>query len=323
MAKPTSDAVSDLRRLLQDPYAYIEYLDEEATDVLSYRSATAKEIESSRKLLANQYAHVVDDGFEAVSKDVDGDAKGKLDALQSSDRPVAQTPSARPRQGWSDRQIEQKARALHRVLWQSRSSTHGISRTSDPTALLDPEVALSVLGYECRPVDSIGIWDGQNGMADVAGQIDIESKIVLVSDKFSKSARKFTVAHELGHAVMHPHLGVQHQDKLLNGSNSSRDKVEHEANRFATFFLMPAKLLRKRFEALFLTDKFELSEDTTFALAGDAGTKLLMSIRSVREISRRLAEAPSYNGRHFDPLHVQFGVSREAMAIRLEELSLV
>jgi Zn-dependent peptidase ImmA (M78 family) len=273
--------------------------------------------------LANQYAHIGDGGFEAVSKGVEAEGKVKVEIAQSDVRPNVQAISARPRQGWSDRQIELKVRTLQRSMWQSQAQSHGIARGTDPIALLDPEVALADLGYECRPVDSIGIWGGQSGMADVAGQIDTVNKIVLVSDKFSRLARKFTVAHELGHAVMHQHLGTQHQDKLLNGSSSSRDKVEREANRFATLFLMPAKLLRKRFTALFLADRFVLSEDTAFALAGDAGAKLLMSMRSVRELARLLAEVPSYNGRNFDPLHVQFGVSREAMAIRLEELSLV
>lgn len=322
MAKLAMQRVSELRRLLQNPYAYIEHLEEREADETSYRAASAKEIKSSRKRLENQYAHISESGFDAVAKVAEG-GDVKPQPRHSTDPIVVEASAGRPRRGWSDRQIEHKARALQRLMWHKRASIWESGLSDDPAAVLDPEVALQVLNYECKPVNSIGIWDGPNGMVDVAGQIDTVNKVVLVADQFSKSARKFTTAHELGHAVLHPNLGVQHQDKLLTGTSGSQDSVEREASRFATFFLMPEKLLRKRFEAYFLTQRFELSEDTAFALAGSASAKLLSSIRSVRQLTRLLAGAPSYNGRHFDPLHVQFGVSLEAMAIRLEELSLV
>jgi Zn-dependent peptidase ImmA (M78 family) len=321
----TMKRIRSLRRVLQNPYAYIEHLEGRQVEEAAYRAAIPEEIQGSRKRLENQYAHLGDDGFEALAKasNLDHNAAVSRKSDDIADDLAGGTPNVRPRRGWSDSQIEGRARAIHRFVWSRRTSIWGTNVPADPTAILDPELALHALDYECRPVDAIGIWVGPGGMADVAGQIDTVNKIVLVSDKFSKSARKFTTAHELGHAVLHPHLGVQHQDKLLNGAGNAPDKIEREASRFATFFLMPEKLLRKRFEAVFLAPRFFLSEDTAFALSSNASSTLLASIRERRHLSRHLASAPSYNGRHFDPLHIQFGVSTEAMAIRLEELSLV
>jgi Zn-dependent peptidase ImmA (M78 family) len=114
-----------------------------------------------------------------------------------------------------------------------------------------------------------------------------------------------------------------HRDKPLDGSPASADRVEVEANKFATLFLMPARLVRTRFAELFQAQTFELTEESAFALAGCSLSDFQRSHRTHRHVSRAVASAPRFNGRHFTPLCEQFRVSREAMAIRLEELSLV
>ena len=51
---------------------------------------------------------------------------------------------------------------------------------------------------------------------------------------------RFVIAHELGHAVLHSKLNTPY---LKRSTLYSIDKIEKEANRFATELLMPDKLL--------------------------------------------------------------------------------
>lgn len=59
--------------------------------------------------------------------------------------------------------------------------------------------------------------------------------IILLNNKKESSVRtRFTLAHELGHILIHSNLP---SSELLNSSNSKR--IEYEANLFASFLLMP------------------------------------------------------------------------------------
>ena len=86
---------------------------------------------------------------------------------------------------------------------------------------------------------------------------------------------------------------------------------------------MPEKEVRRAFELAFGTHPVVPNEETAFALNERDLDALLASCRTLRDLSRRLANANSYHGRHFNSLSEQFRVSTEAMAIRLEEMKLV
>ena len=116
---------------------------------------------------------------------------------------------------------------------------------------------------------------------------------------------------------------TMHRDRPLDGSVRSRTGIEFEADKFASFFLMPAKQVQETFERFFLTDQFELSETTAFALGQGEYATLSNKCKTLRQLSRLLASAEHFNGVHFMSLSSQFLVSNEAMAIRLEELQLV
>jgi Zn-dependent peptidase ImmA (M78 family)/transcriptional regulator with XRE-family HTH domain len=60
--------------------------------------------------------------------------------------------------------------------------------------------------------------------------------IFLASDKKCAVRSRFDAAHELGHMVLHRHLTQEEVEdsEILN-------RIEHEANRFAAAFLLPAK----------------------------------------------------------------------------------
>ena len=60
--------------------------------------------------------------------------------------------------------------------------------------------------------------------------------------------RRFTAAHELGHAVLHrDRMGRFRADETIaEGADQPDDQLEREANRFAADLLMPEELIRAR-----------------------------------------------------------------------------
>ena len=68
---------------------------------------------------------------------------------------------------------------------------------------------------------------------------------VTVNDKHCKARQRFTVAHEIGHFVLHPDLiGDRIGDDGLYRSHLPNIR-EVEANRFAANLLMPTELIEK------------------------------------------------------------------------------
>lgn len=287
-----------------------------------------QKIHEDRMLRGNQYAHVSgDDGtFDALPA-------GSTRARHHSEVPARSVPEidlnsirSKVNDGGrlSRRRIEEVARGLQVQLWGIRAEIFPSERDVDPLALLDPFVALRCIGFRCDLVDSLGryMWEGK--YLDVAGIIDDSKQTVQISREFDSPVRTFTAAHELGHAVLHDTRGL-HRDRALDGGelHRRRDRTEREADDFATYFLMPERLVRSAFENAFKAREFILNEDTAFALnAGDLES-LRATCPEVRDLSRLLASTTRYDGVQFYSLAEQFGVSVKAMAIRLEELNLI
>ena len=61
--------------------------------------------------------------------------------------------------------------------------------------------------------------------------------------------RRFTFAHELGHFMCHRELHNKFEDSEET-LNDFSDKIENEANVFASWLLMPANLLRSEFGSI-------------------------------------------------------------------------
>ncbi len=147
--------------------------------------------------------------------------------------------------------------------------------------------------------------------------------MVRISRQLPFVTRRFTTAHELGHALLHKQAGL-HRDRPVDGpAAKQRSSTEMEADKFASCFLMPEKLVKKRFASLFGTERFVLDDAAMFMLKAGGVTDFDEKSISLRKLSRALASIQSYNGRHVDSLASQFHVSIEAMAIRLEELNLI
>lgn len=322
MTKSQRKQVSELRRRLENPYAYIEQIE---GSELSPGEATAAAVAASRKLLENPFAHLGADGelegLAAVARDVTSAARaapssgGKVELDYQQNRARRTSHAA-----WTAAEIEAKASELQRQIWFKREALWSNEVPADPVDLLAPSIALREIGFDFGYEEDLGQMHGASGIVDVAGQIDPANRTVRIARKHSLAVRNFTAAHELGHAVLHPHLGVRHQDKLLDGSSAQSDRVETEANKFATCFLMPAKLVKARFQAIFGMSPFEPTEDSAFAIGRSLGD--LRKLKR-KELSKLLAGLTRCNGMNHVPLHDQFRVSQVAMAIRLEELGLV
>jgi len=290
VSKANSTRLSKRRFVLSNPYAHIEQL----LESMSF----ADRIRESRINLQNPYAYL--------------DGNGEFSALQSSvDRPE--------RIAFKD--IEELAKGLQRRLWSERSKFWPDNIPTDPVQVLDPSIASRMVGFDFEFVDSLGVFTDRAEKIGVAGLIDRSTNTIKISRDFLPPVRTFTAAHELGHAILHPGMSL-HRDRAFDGTRVRRDRVELEADKFATYFLLPEKLVRKIFLDRFLTSQFVLCEDTAFALllksAADAAR-----FKNRRALSRKLASSTQYNGRNFYSLAEYFNVTVETMAIRLEELSLV
>ncbi|EDP96936.1 cyclodeaminase/cyclohydrolase family protein [Kordia algicida OT-1] len=219
----------------------------------------------------------------------------------------------------SDKDIEESSVELQRLIWKNRYKIWKVKVPQQPTKVLIPGTVLKkIFGYEFHDVAEIG---SEN---NIAGIINQEEKIVMISDEFPKNTQNFTAAHELGHAILHTQK-VMHRDKPIDGFTSykNRDYKERQADKFATFFLMPEKLVKQTFKELFLTDKFQINEDSAFFLTGGNPSELRKECKNSRGLARKLANAEFYSNQSFISISKLFNVSVEAMAIRIEELDLI
>jgi len=88
-----------------------------------------------------------------------------------------------------------------------------------------------------------------------------DSFAIIVQGDSGERRRRFTIAHEIGHFVLHPH----HQRSERGGSvNEAGRAEEREADAFAAELLMPEDLVRQAVaeqgaDAARLADRFDVS----------------------------------------------------------------
>ena len=284
------------RLLLENPYAHIEQMSE-----LSPGGSAAEALQVTRLRMQNPYAYM--DELAAPSV-------------------VARRTISRGR-AWTIAAVEREARELHKRLWRERGRLWRDDAPASPVEMLDPAKACQLFSYDFEVADSLGVYSDRRERIAVAGQIDRTGKVVRISREFDPEVQLFTAAHEVGHLILHPHIDRLHRDRGLNGLGTSRNQVEFEADKFAVFFLLPAKLVREEFALRFLAPQFVPTEEALFALGSGSRNEGRHVPRQRRRMARRLASALSYNGRNFHSLASHFGVTTETMAIRLEELQIV
>lgn len=225
----------------------------------------------------------------------------------------------------TDKDIENAASKLQNLLWIHKDAIWLDNTPNHPAKVLKPNLALKkALAYNYVTIERLEIINDANGTFETAGIINQKEKIVLISNNFDKNTQNFTAAHELGHALLHRQT-ILHKDKPLDGVSKQlkRSYTERQADKFATYFLMPSKLVKKEFYELFSTEKFIIDEQTSFNLIKDSPSKLRKECRNLRGLAIKLASTEHFDNQSFESMSSLFNVSTTAMAIRLEELELI
>lgn len=286
--------ISELRSAGRNPYAYIEYLEDPEIG-LSVQS----DVQRTRILLQNPYAF--------------------SDQPDVAQNPRVSIPSQTRQTGY--KVVENVATKLQRNLWIKMKKELG---TLDPLDVLDPENAFEYLGYRIFLSDDLGRFKTGQEILETAGMINPSRKEVHLSKRYPPAVRRFTCAHELGHAMLkHSLNGVIHRDRPVTGVSIPRNSIEKDADKFATFFLMPEKLVRSRFIESFGMAQMTLNENNAFGISCLSLHALRQQCSTSRDFVLLVASSSSFFGRNFPSLAEQFQVSPLAMAIRLEELNLV
>jgi len=78
-----------------------------------------------------------------------------------------------------------------------------------------------------------------------SGCLDVETKTIFVNDDYPATRNLFTIAHEIGHYVLHD--GSNNRFDQYHKYTSEELKKEQEANEFAGKLLMP----QNKFEEIF------------------------------------------------------------------------
>ncbi len=198
----------------------------------------------------------------------------------------------------------------HRLVW-SRRQEFGGRDVSDYVELLNLPALAGIFGltYETMPT-----MPRANGRAAL-GLLDLSKGSVLVSEERGLEVARYTAAHEFGHLLYHQDGVRQHWERELDPAE--KDPREREANQFAARFLMPKKLLIRRLSKHFDVPPIRMDENWLYHLLGDQADPDPKEL----DLEYALAKA-NRNSRdqQIIPLHQQFKVSKQAMAIRLQEV---
>ncbi len=89
-------------------------------------------------------------------------------------------------------------------------------------------------------------------------QTDVNLPIIFLNKNLPNDHKRFTLAHELGHLIMHIPFS---NDPEFMSSLEDLDEVEKQADRFAGAFLMPAKEIKRQ-----MTQSLTYSRLTEFKL---------------------------------------------------------
>lgn len=217
---------------------------------------------------------------------------------------------------------EEAARQLQLELWDRRCALWPGEHVT-PLDVCDPWVAAKYLGFTVQEG-----WlrsDGTRQGFRLGGFIDRPANLIAVSDEQNQRSKLFTLAHEVGHVLLHP--GLHHHRELpMHGLTEPReptDPRELQANHFAGCFLVPKKQLRLAFSASFGVQSLKLTDNVAWELLGASAPALMNAPYPSLAFERVVAQAQRFAGRHFGALTDLFRVSPTTMAIRLREVGLV
>jgi hypothetical protein len=183
-----------------------------------------------------------------------------------------------------------------------------------------------VLGWRIERVSSVGHHGDEMTLDPIHGTSDFADRLITIAVDTQRPARQnFTLAHEIGHIVLHSDLDLVrarrvHSVRSVKGVPQDKAlwRLEREANLFATELLMPPKAVRVQFESTFGCSSLDVQAAIrkTQAPSSDwRDTELLVKASEAVAAHREFGTESS--------MHEFFGVSRTSMGVRLRELGLV
>ncbi|MBC7980872.1 MAG: ImmA/IrrE family metallo-endopeptidase [Armatimonadetes bacterium] len=126
-----------------------------------------------------------------------------------------------------------------------RKEAENLLQMYAPSAIPVPvETIAKRLGYEIRFVDED---------SEMSGFLmrNKSSVIIGVNKNHSSNRQRFTIAHEIGHGMLHSSEALYVDKRFRNELSSQGTNAEEmEANLFAAELLMPASQIRKSLKAI-------------------------------------------------------------------------
>lgn len=165
---------------------------------------------------------------------------------------------------------------------------------------------------------------------EIAGFMDRGTKTIGIVNTHSRECQRFTLAHELGHWLLHPEE-VKFRDSpitALDAVSLTHDPAEREANAFAAELLMPQKTVKAEFMNTFgrplslSCDSRIIAELATLSRISSPDPTRVEKL-DMNAMACIIAQIAVVNGRHVESLCERFDVSSLAMGIRLKELELI
>lgn len=218
--------------------------------------------------------------------------------------------------------IERETRRLQVEIYGRRDLRFQLGVPDIPT-LFDPRNVADHCGLYYEERDRIDT-DYQGG-GEAAGSWNRDRLTILISTRFPYETRRFTAGHEIGHFILHLHVGDRtlHRERPMDGTRHRRPSLEQEADYFSACLLMPWKAIEQEFDARFGGKQpLVLTETVAYHLKADAAA-LFSQPRGSLMFAEAVARAQQFDRVRFKSLAHYFGVSATTMAIRLEELGLV
>lgn len=126
------------------------------------------------------------------------------------------------------------------------------------------------------------IWDLMDGDSETIVISGVNNFEITLPEHTSTERDRFTIAHELGHYILHYLYLIQSNSSVANKKmratrSGSPERAEYEANWFAASFLMPAAQFRSAYAKC---------EGSVFALSEKFGVSI--SAASIRAQSLKL-----------------------------------
>jgi Zn-dependent peptidase ImmA (M78 family) len=218
--------------------------------------------------------------------------------------------------------IEKETRRLQVEIYSRRDVRFQFGTPDIPT-LFDPRNVADYCGLYFEERDRLDT--DYPGGAEAAGIWNRDRLTILISTRYPYETRRFTAGHEIGHFILHPHIGDRtlHRERPFDRPRSGRPPLEQEADYFSACLLMPRGAIEKEFDVRFGSKHpLVLTENVAYHLKADVGL-LFSQQRGSLLFAEAVARAQQFDRRRFKSLAQYFGVSTTMMAIRLDELGLV